>query len=139
MFSNTNLAASRVVSNRLIIIINGDLGMSPGLMAAQVSHVSELVGFNAAMTINDPTVTLGDKSTIDVLEYEYWRLNPITIIKKAPSATLVRFIQEFQTQKIKYELFRDFVPPQIPENTLTCLAIYPGQLVSKEINELGLA
>ena len=125
--------------NRLFIIVNSDLGMSPGLMAAQVSHVSELVGFNAAMTINDPTVTLGDKSAIDVLEYEYWRLNPITIIKKAPTAALIRFIREFQTQRIKYELFRDCVPPQIPENTITCLAIYPGQLVSNEIDDLGLA
>ncbi len=125
--------------NRLIIIVNSDLSMSAGLMAAQVSHVSELVGFNAAMTINDPIITLGDKSAIDVLEYEYWRLNPITIIKKAPNTALIRFIREFQNQKIKYELFRDYVPQQIPENTITCLAIYPGQPVSKEINELGLA
>lgn len=126
-------------SNMLIIIVNSDLGMSAGLMAAQVSHVSELVGFNAAMTINDPSVTLDDKSAIDVLEYEYWRLNPITIIKKAPNSALTRFVEEFQTQKIKFELFRDSVPPLIPENTLTCLAIYPGQQVSKEINGLGLA
>jgi peptidyl-tRNA hydrolase len=136
------MAANQAIlnpTNRMIIIVNSDLGMPPGLMAAQVSHVSELVGFNAAMTINDPVATLGDKSTIDVLEYEYWRLNPITIIKKAPQAALIRFIREFQTQKIKYELFRDFVPPIIPENTLTCLAIYPGQPISKEIEELGLA
>lgn len=130
---------NQIPNNRLIIIVNSDLGMPAGLMAAQVSHVSELIGFNAAMTINDPAATLGDKSTIDVLEYEYWRLNPITIIKKAPTAALGRFIREFHTQKIKYELFRDCVPPQIPYNILTCLAIYPGQPISKEIEELGLA
>lgn len=132
-------------SSRLIIIINSDLNMPPGLMAAQVSHVSELVGYNAARAMSDLSLGLEDTS-LDILEYEYWRLKPITIIKRAPLAALIRFIQEFEDSqisgrktKIQFELFRDTVPRFVPPDTITCLAIYPGQPVSKEIDELGLA
>jgi len=126
-----------IAGNRLIIIINADLNMSAGLMSAQVSHVSELVGYNASRAMSD--LSSSQETGIDILNYEYWRLNPITIIKRASHAMLIRFIQEFQHTKIKYELFRDSVPPQIPENSITCLAIYPGQPLSKEINDLALA
>ena len=81
---------------------------------------------------------------LDVIEYEYWRLNPVTIIKRATHSAIIRFIQEFEqsksgNKKINFELFRDSVPGLIPENSLTCLAIYPGQSISKEIDDLGLA
>lgn len=135
--------------SRLIIIINSDLNMSAGLMAAQVSHVSELVGYNAARAMSDLSLGMGQDSGykgLDVLEYEYWRTNPITIIKRAPLATLIRFIQEFehpqtseQKTKIRFELFHDTVPGVVPPDTITCLAIYPGQKISIEIDELGLA
>ena len=137
--------------SRLIIIVNSDLNMSAGLMSAQVSHVSELVGYNAARAMSDLTLGMGleggdtggfrggDTGGLDVLEYEYWRTNPITIIKRAPLAAIIRFIQEFGTKKIRFELFRDSVPGLIPDNTITCLAIYPGQQVPAEIDELGLA
>jgi len=137
--------------SRLIIIINSDLNMSSGLMSAQVSHVSELVGYNAARAMSDLSLGLGLSDVgIDVLEYEFWRTNPITIIKRAPLAALTRFIQEFQqpatgenlkTKKnhIWFEIFRDTVPGLIPADTITCLAIYPGQKIPQEIDELGLA
>ena len=130
-------------SSRLIIIINSDLNMPPGLMAAQVSHVSELLGYNAARAMSDLSLGLVETG-LDVLEYEYWRLNPITIIKRATHSAIIRFIQEFEqpksgNKKINFELFRDSVGDLIPENSLTCLAIYPGQLISKEIDDLGLA
>ena len=132
------MAKNKSDNNRLIIIINSDLNMTPGLMAAQVSHVSELVGYNAARAMSDLSVGLEDTG-LDILEYEYWRLNPTTIIKRAPLAALIRFIQEFGEKKINFELFRDTVPGIIPDNSLTCIAIYPGQPVPKEIDELGLA
>ena len=125
-------------SNRLIIIINSDLNMPPGLMAAQVSHVSELVGYNAARAMSDLSIGLEDTG-LDILEYEYWRLNPITIIKRAPHFMMVQFIQEFGEKNIKFELFMDTVPGLIPDNSITCLAIYPGQSIPKEIDELGVA
>jgi peptidyl-tRNA hydrolase len=45
--------SGRDKSSRLIIIIGSDLNMSLGLMAAQVSHVIELVGYNAARAMSD--------------------------------------------------------------------------------------
>lgn len=139
------MAKNKSDNNRLIIIINSDLNMTPGLMAAQVSHVSELVGYNAARAMSDLSLGLEDTG-LDILEYEYWRLNPITIIKRAPLAAIIRFIQEFgqpsstkNTKKIQFELFRDTVPGLVPPDTITCLAIYPGQEIPTEIAELGLA
>ena len=73
-------------------------------------------------------------------------LTRLLLLKGPPLATLIRFIQEFehpqtseQKTKIRFELFSDTVPGFVPPDTITCLDIYPGQEISIEIDELGLA
>jgi len=93
-----------------IYIINSDLKMSKGKIAAQVSHVAMRLGKSYGM--------IGK-----------------AIILKAPESVLKEFIQD---KKVCTEYIRDAGLTEVPENSLTCVGFRQNKSTLLNTMELKL-
>lgn len=116
---------------KLFIVVNRDLHLSPGQIAAQVSHVTH--------SIVDGLIRLGyEEHPIpqDYVNYMIWSAEPITIIKKATTSQLQAL--QMLRGSIAYtdEIFHK--PTLTYQKYLTAVGFYPGSISPNEMMDYDL-
>lgn len=102
-------------SYTMYIILNSDLKMTPGQMAAQVSHITQVM-------VDDIIRCAYESMPMPVycINYQKWKQNPITIILKAPQTELEKFTNMKEA--------RSFIDSgvRLGKNILTGIGFFPS-------------
>lgn len=82
--------------DKLYIIINSDLDLTPGQIAAQISHITQLIVEHVLVGFYE------SNECESYTRYSKWRLNPVTIIKKASGRELENLLDRFPNLLVKF-------------------------------------
>jgi peptidyl-tRNA hydrolase len=119
-------------SSRAIVLVNSDLKMSPGLMAAQVAHVILKMSKDIEADCMLPAFP-----TQRFLEYQTWLERDVIVVKKATESELRGLAKELPVGT--YCMFEDTGTLIGPTARLTCMVCYPGMVDSERVKKFGLA
>ncbi len=99
------------INYKMVILVRKDLGLSKGKTAVQCSHAAA------------EAVLKSDKNKI-----EEWRnFSKKVVLSVDNENDLIKYKKEAEKLKLVTALIRDAGLTEIPENTLTCLAIGPDE------------
>lgn len=112
----------------MYLVINSDLKMTLGQIAAQVSHVTQI--------IVEEIVSSGYECypvPQSVIKYNKWRKNPVTIVLKAPEDELKKLSQN--------PTARVFVDSgeRLGNECITVVGFFPSDLHNELLSEYKLA
>lgn len=111
---------------KLFILVNQDLRLTPGQIAAQVSHVTH--------QLVDTLVRIGYEShpiPQCYIDYMVWSSDPITIVKKASAAEISKFKSLDKAIVFSDKIFNKQKNSHI--EALTAVAFYPGSISADEM------
>jgi peptidyl-tRNA hydrolase, PTH2 family len=117
-----------------VVVVRGDLKMSPAKLAVQVAHAS--VGAIYSGVENNHTLYL-PRATLENWFKEGFRKVVLKVVNEGYIWDLAR---ECEEHKIPYFVVHDFGLTELEENTLTCIGIGPdlNQNIDKITGRLGL-
>ena len=104
---------------RAVVLVNQDLKMSPGLMAAQVAHVILKMSKDIEADCMQPAFP-----TRRFLEYQTWLERDVIIVKKASESELRGLAKELPVGT--YCIYEDTGALIGTNPQVTCMACYPG-------------
>jgi peptidyl-tRNA hydrolase len=70
------------------IVVNEELHMSPGKIASQVSHITNIITEELVSKMYED-----DTTNKQIIEYAKWKLNPVTIVLKAQGSRLNKLLE----------------------------------------------
>ena len=119
-------------SSRAVVLVNQDLKMTPGLMAAQVAHVILKMSKDIEADCMLPAFP-----TRRFLEYQTWLDRDVIIVKKASESELRGLAAELPTGS--FCIYEDTGALIGPVPQVTCMACYPGMYTEDRFKRYGLA
>jgi hypothetical protein len=119
-------------SSRAVVLVNSDLKMAPGLMAAQVAHV-----ILKMVKVIEADCMLPAFPTQRFLEYQTWLDRDVIVVKKATESELWGLAAELPAGS--YCMLEDTGALLGPTARLTCMVCYPGMVDSERVKRFGLA
>jgi hypothetical protein len=119
-------------SSRAVVLVNSDLKMSPGLMAAQVAH-----GILKMTNDIEADCMLPAFPTQRFLEYQTWLERDVIIVKKGTESDLRGLAKELPAGT--YCMYEDTGALLGPTARLTCMVCYPGMVDLELVKKFGLA
>jgi len=119
-------------SSRAVVLVNQDLKMPPGLMAAQVAHVILKMSKDIEADCMIPAFP-----TRRFLEYQTWLERDVIVVKKCTERELRGLATELPAGT--YCMFEDTGTLLGPVSQVTCMACYPGMYDEERVREFGLA
>ncbi len=118
-------------SSRAVVLVNSDLKMSPGLMAAQVAHVILKMSKDIEADCMLPAFP-----TQRFLEYQTWLERDVIVVKKASESELRGLAKELHVRA--YCIYEDTGALLGPTARLTCMVCYPGMVDLERVKRFGL-
>lgn len=112
----------------MYIFVNTDLKMKPGKIASQVGHAVQLV-------IEDIMIDMYESNKVPekVTKYLNWKKNCVKIVLKANAKQMYELSQHDSARYII-----DDGATQVPENSLTAVAFFPGSLTKDDVKDYKL-
>lgn len=104
---------------RTVVLVNQDLKMTPGLMAAQVAHVILKMSKDIEMDCMLP-----EFPTRRFLEYQTWLERDVIVVKKCLESELLGLANELPTGSFCVYEDTGAILGAAPQ--VTCMACYPG-------------
>jgi hypothetical protein len=117
---------------RTVVLVNQDLKMPPGLMAAQVAHVILKMSKDIEADCMSPAFP-----TRRFLEYQTWLERDVIIVKKCPESELRGLAKELPVGT--YCIYEDTGAILGSTPLVTCMACYPGMHEGERFRKYGLA
>lgn len=119
-------------SSRAVVLVNSDLKMPPGLMAAQVAHVILKMVKDIEADCMIPAFP-----TQRFLEFQTWLKRDVIVVKKATECELLALAVELPAGT--YCMYEDTGALLGPTARLTCMVCYPGMVDAELVKKFGLA
>ena len=118
----------------MYILVNGDLNMSPGKVAAQVGHVVQIIikDLERALHIKDP------ESAEIINKYLAWESAPTKIILTSTTQDMETIIATDPECKYFYDTLRDHVQVHNDFKYLTVIGFYPGNKTRRHMQKYKL-
>ncbi|KAF0852295.1 peptidyl-tRNA hydrolase AgPth2_2 [Andalucia godoyi] len=114
----------------LYILVNGDIELSKGKIANQVSHLTMQIAeemFTRQYEVFPP-------AEIDV-KFATWIKNQVTIVLRSSADQLIEWAASHPHAR---SYFESDIGRRIPEGTLTALAFLPGSISKRELHNYKL-
>lgn len=129
---NENEAECELSGPKCVVLVNQDLKMPPGLMAAQVAHVILKMAKDIEADCMLPAFP-----TRRFLEYQTWLERDVIVVKKCPESELRGLATELPTGS--FCVYEDTGTLQGSTPRVTCMACYPGMHNEERVKRYGLA